>query len=75
MFSSVFKPYQRKHPDIGRMPPSSPIQTLLSAFESHEISKQRLARSRAEKIMSSIPPVGNFTLPRRWNDLIFFVTV
>ncbi len=31
------------------MPPSSPIQTILSAFESHEISKQRLARSRAEK--------------------------
>lgn len=43
-------------------PSPSPIQTILSALESHQ---NQLLRSRAKNRIILFPPVGNYTLPRR----------
>ncbi len=44
-------------------PPSSPIQTVLSALDFHQILPKKQARGLKE--IAPSPPVGNCTLPRR----------
>ncbi len=50
----------------------SPIQTILSAPESHRIMP---CGSRAEGRKAPSPPVGNFTLPRRMHRYIAILII
>lgn len=59
------------------VPPSSPIQTILSALEFHQIlHTKKVARGlekfgrnvlqvNGQRLQLLLPPVGNYTLPRR----------
>ena len=54
----------------NKKPPSSPIQTILSASDFHWIkTKQKLIRCRRRL---KLLPVGNYTLPRRWIYQFYF---